>query len=512
MGYALSHRFTKVYSDLVVPSTQLSEAGTVLLSSRARGNGSRRFLASKDRRNAIVTHMIRSAEVKIESRGEHATCSCAAEPVNRVRMSPEKPMNHRTHSSRIVVPFFRFTGAVSLPCLAVASAVICPTLVATTYHQVSAADWPNFRGPRLDGISDDKDFNPEHKTPPKKLWEKNVGSAFSSFSAVGDRLYTCGTKDKQQTLVALNADTGEIVWETPIEKEYRNEFGDGTRATPTVDGDRVYILGAFGRLLCVEAATGKVVWEKQFDHPPTWGYSASVLIEGDLAITTAGEEQGALVAFEKKTGKQMWICGKDTVGYAMPYPLTFEGKRMIAGFTGDSAILADAASGRELWQQTWETDWKVNAAMPIFANGRLFLGSGYKTGAALLSLRAEGDKVVSQQVWKNPKLLNKFQSAVLHDGHLYTSDEKAFKCIDWETGKEKWSESRTANGTVFIANAHLFLLTEGGQLRIGKVSPEAFKPLTTADILDGRCWSIPVLHRGRLYARNMERIVCLDLK
>ncbi len=405
-------------------------------------------------------------------------------------MKPKNFMKHRTSAFRSVALGF----------------------VSAAFVASAHAEWPNFRGPRFDGISEEKGFNPEHKTPPKKVWEKNVGSAFSSFATVGDRLYTCGTKDKQQTLVALNADTGDILWQTAIEKEYRNEFGDGPRSTPTVDGDRVYILGAFGRLLCADAATGKVVWEKQFDHPPTWGYSASVLIDSDLAITTAGEEQGALVAFEKKTGKQVWTCGKDTVGYAMPYPITFEGKRRIVGFTGDAAILADAASGRELWRETWETDWKVNAAMPIVADGQLFLTSGYKTGAALLNLRAEGDKIVSQQVWKNPKLLNKFQSAVLHDGHLYTCDQSAFKCIEWATGKEKWSEPRTANGTIVLADGYLFLLTEGGQLRIGKASAEAFKPLTSADILDGRCWFVPVLHRGRLYARNMERIVCLDLK
>lgn len=389
---------------------------------------------------------------------------------------------------------------------------LCALAIACAGTTATRADWPNFRGPRFDGISGETGFKTEHKTPPKKMWEREIGSAFSSFAAVGDRVYTCGTADKQQTLVALHADTGEVLWQVPIEKEYRNEFGDGPRATPTVDGDRVYILGAFGRLLCAEASSGKTIWEKQLDHPPTWGYSASVLIDGDFAISTAGEDQGALVAFDKRTGDPKWKAGTDTVGYAMPYPMNFDGRRLIAGFTGDAAILVDAKSGRELWRERWATAYQVNAAMPIFADGQLFLSSGYKTGAALLSLRTDGDRIESKQVWKNPKLLNKFQSAVLHDGHLYTSDEKAFQCVEWSTGKVQWSEARTANGTIILADGHLLLLTEKGQLRIGKADSKSFTPQTSVDILDGRCWSVPVLHRGRLFARNMERVVCLDLR
>lgn len=374
------------------------------------------------------------------------------------------------------------------------------------------ADWPNFFGPKLDGKSDETGFKKELKAAPKPVWERTVGSAFSSFAAVGNRIYTCGESEKQQTLYCLNADNGEIVWQKPFEKRFKNEHGDGTRATPTVDGDRVYVLGAYGKLICVDAATGKDIWENQFKNVPTWAYSGSVLIEGDLAIVSAGKGHGSLVAYEKKTGKEVWKCGDDQVGYATPYPFTFNNHRYVVGFMGNAAIIAEMKTGREVWRQPWKTSWDVNAAMPIFQDGHLFITSGYETGAGLFKLSADGDKLGATQVWKSDVLLTKFQSCILHNGKLYASDQNALKCVDFMTGKEIWSVPRIKNGTMLLADGHFILLTEQGQLQIADASAAQFNPITKIDILDGRCWSLPVLHQGRLYARNLERIVCIDLR
>jgi len=374
------------------------------------------------------------------------------------------------------------------------------------------ADWPNFMGPKHDGKSAETGFKKQWTEPLKLMWDREIGSAFSSFACVSDRIYTCGEANKQQVLYCLSADTGQIVWQKPLEKEFRNEHGDGTRATPTVNDGRVYILGAHGRLLCVDAADGKDVWEKQFNYKPTWAYSGSILIEGDLAIASAGKGDGALVAFTRKTGDLVWKCGEDPVGYATPYPFTFNGQRYVVGFMGNSAIAAEVATGREVWRTAWKTDWDVNAAMPIFHDGYLFLTSGYTTGCALLKLAAEGDRLRSTSVWNSDVLLNKFQSCILHDGKLYGSDQNALKCVDFLTGTQVWSKPRLKNGTLLLADGHFLLLTEGGQLQIAKASPEDFVPLTKSDILTGRCWSLPTLHRGRLFARSLERIACFDLR
>jgi len=374
------------------------------------------------------------------------------------------------------------------------------------------ADWPNFRGSNYDGISTETTFKKEHDGSLTPVWERDVGSAFSSFAAVGDRVYTCGLADGQETLLCLNAESGDVVWRTPIGEAFRNEFGDGTRATPTVHDGNVYILGALGRLMCVKADTGELVWDRTFTNKPTWAYAGSVLIEGDLAVASGGNSDGALVALDKRTGKEVWRCDKDAVGYAMPYPFTFEGKRYIAGFMADTAIMVEATTGKRVWRMPWKTSWDVNASMPIVAGDKLFLSSGYDTGCGLYQLSMAGSRLKTDEIWRSKVLLNKFQSCVLYQGHLYTSDQKSFKCVDFATGDLKWEQRGTKHSPLMLADGYIIMLTEDGELQIGEANPKGFEAKTKAKILSGRCWSVPVLHEGRLYARNLETVKCFDLR
>ncbi len=376
-----------------------------------------------------------------------------------------------------------------------------------------AGDWPHFRGPNYDGVSGETGLKTDWSTPIPLMWERRVGAAFSSFAIVGDRLYTGGTDDKQQTLVCLNASSGEVVWQTPIEAEYvERQGGDGPRATPTVADSRVYTMGARGRLLCVDATTGKEIWSRTFGGAPTWGFSASVLVEGGRAIVSAGGREGALAAFDARSGEPVWKAGSSQAGYATPYPFTHDGVRYVAGFVADGLLVVRADDGREAWNLAWETDWDVNAAAPIYHQGHLFFSSGYGTGACLVRLETKGDRLSATEVWRSKVLRNKFQSSVLHDGHLYASDERALRCVEFLTGVERWNVPRIQDSTLVLAQEHVFLLTEEGELQIAAASPSGFKPTTTARILDGRCWSVPVLHNGRLYARDQERIVAFQLR
>jgi outer membrane protein assembly factor BamB len=208
----------------------------------------------------------------------------------------------------------------------------------------------------------------------------------------------------------------------------------------------------------------------------------------------------------------VWTCGDDIAGYATPYPFTFEDTRYVVGFAGTSAIIAEAQTGRLVWQTPWKTDWDVNAATPIYHDGHLFLTSGYKTGSALFKLRKDGDKLAADQVWKTDAMRCKFQTPVLWKGNLYGSDQRSLLCVDFMTGEKRWEQRRVRHGTVVLADGHLLLLTEDGQFQIAKASPTGFEPLGTAEALSDRCWTVPVLHRGRLYARNLSRAVCFDLR
>ena len=378
---------------------------------------------------------------------------------------------------------------------------------------MQAAEWPNWRGPNHDGISQEKGFETRWESPPPKVWEADLGAAYSTFTCVKGRVYTCGTKDKQQVLYCLDAKTGRVTWETPFESEYRSDQGSGTRATPTIDGGRVYIQGGHGYLGCFKADDGKELWNRRFSAAPKWGYSGSVLIEGDLAIVMPGGKDGALLALNKKTGKPVWTCGTSGAGYATPYPFTFEGRRYIVGFLAKEAMIADAKTGRQVWSMPWETSWDVNAASPIFHNGYLFLSSGYGHGAIVVKLSKSGTDLTSAKVWQNDTVQCKFQSAVLHEGHLYSAGETGLKCVEFATGREVWAhDRRVKHATIVVADGHLLVLTERGQLLIAKASKTGFEPITSVPLLSSkRSWTVPALYRGHLYVRDLHHAACFKL-
>lgn len=372
-----------------------------------------------------------------------------------------------------------------------------------------AEDWPHWRGPNRDGISSEKGFRVRWgETAPPKVWHRDIGPAFSAFAIVGGKAYTCGTANAKQVLFCLDAETGNVVWQMPIEEEYPDEHGSGTRATPTVSDGRVYIQGARGRVVCFDAADGREVWSRSFDTKPQWGYSGSVLIQDNLAIVHGNN---ALTALEKDTGKVVWTCAAELVGYSTPYPFTLDGRRYVAGFMGKELLIVEQSTGHEALRKEWETSWNVNAATPIFDRGYLFVSSGYRHGSSLLKLARLDDKLRADPVWENQNILAKFQTPVLYEGHLYTSDQKELKCVEFLSGDIKWKKPRTAHGTVVIADGHLIVLTEEGRLLIAEATPTGFAPKTDVPLGDGRHWTVPTLYNKRLYVRDLEGAACFDL-
>lgn len=375
-----------------------------------------------------------------------------------------------------------------------------------------AENWAHWRGPRYDGHSAEKNFKRAWQGDLKTLWQREIGTAYSAISCVDGRVFTCGTAKGKQVAICLDAVSGKVLWQTPFEDAYRDSMGSGTRSTPTIDEGRVYLMGARGTVVCLDADKGSQIWSRRFDHVPQWGYSGSVLIRGPLAVVATGGKGKGLRALNKTTGREVWACGADgDPGYSTPYPFTFDGTEYICSFLGKSVVIAELKAGREVLNMPWITDWKVNAATPIFHDGYLFLSSGYRTGCGLYKLRKTGDKLAADEVWRSKVLLNKFQTPVLYKGNLYSFDQKAFKCVNFLTGERRW-RTRGKHGTVLLADGHLIALTAEGRLRVGKASPDGFEPTGEAAILDDRCWTVPTLYDGRLYARNLERIVCVDLR
>jgi outer membrane protein assembly factor BamB len=407
----------------------------------------------------------------------------------------------------------------------------CLFAIACSDANLNAEDWPHLRGPRYDGVVPATNFLKAWPSDgPPKLWSREVGAGFSSFAIVGNRLYTGGTKDKQQTVICLDTITGAVFWERPFEPEMTDPDPNlhGPRATPAVSNNRVYMMGSHARVFCFDAATGETVWEHELHGKPHWGYSGSVLIDGNLAIFSAGGKDGSLRALDKATGDLVWTCGEDPAGYATPYPFDFDGKRYICGFMAESVLIAERDTGRLVLRIAWPSHSGVNVAGPIFHEGRLLISSGYGYGAALFKVRKDGDNLAAEELWKSLKLRNKFQTPLMIDGKIYTCDETGLKCVDFLTGKVEWFKRRIVHGPMLAVGCYLFLLRESGELQLAEASSGGFEPISSAHIFEGntrslwqtvtkqrqgeRCWTVPVFQDGLLFARDHTTVVCLDLR
>ena len=176
-----------------------------------------------------------------------------------------------------------------------------------------------------------------------------------------------------------------------------------------------------------------------------------------------------------------------------------------------AAIATDLETGREVWREPWKTSYDINASAPIFHDGHLFLTSAYGTGCALFKLTPDGDTLKGEEVWRSKVIVNKFQQCILWDGALYCGDDQTLKCVEFMTGNELWKMPRMANATIILADKQLIVFSQEGKLMIAPVSSKEFKPTAEAQILANRCWTIPLLHDGKLYCRNLEKAVCVDI-
>jgi outer membrane protein assembly factor BamB len=297
---------------------------------------------------------------------------------------------------------------------------------------------------------------------------------------------------------------------------FKNNFGNGPRATPTVHDGAVYALGANGDLVAVQAADGAELWrhdlgEKYGAEPPRWGVSTSPLVEGDLLVVDVGGS-GSVVAFDRKSGAEVWASQSEKAGYSAPLAIDAAGARQLLVFAGRALVSLNPANGERYWKLEWITSYDVNASTPIFLPpDRVFISTGYDKGAAMLKLVENGDGVRVEELWSNREMRNKFSSSVLWDGHLYGFDEATLKCLDPQTGSTLWRERGLGHGSLMIADGHLIVLSDKGKLVLAEATPKGYNEKATAQVFEGKTWTVPTLAGGRLYLRNEEELVALDV-
>lgn len=384
----------------------------------------------------------------------------------------------------------------------------------------SAADWPQFRGPNRDGISRDTGLLKSWpQGGPKVLWTAPVGDGYSTVVVSGGRLFTMFNQGGDEMVVAYDAKTGKPLWRFRSDSAYNDEMGNGPRSTPLVDGNLVYTLGAKGKLNALEAATGKRVWgtdlKSELDaRAPQWGIATTPLVEGNLLLVDVGGSSGkSVAAFDKKTGKIVWTAQSDKAGYSAPIAITVGGVRQVIFFTGTSVASLSPKDGKLFWRVPWRTDWDVNAATPIFMPpDKVFISSGYGTGAALFQVKAGNGKASVDEVWRSRSMKNQFSSSVLHNGTIYGFDDGTFKAIKAATGEDLWRERGFGHGSLILADGHLYVLSDRGKLALVEATPEEYREKSSFQPLSGKCWTAPVVANGILYVRNEEKLIAMDVR
>jgi outer membrane protein assembly factor BamB len=400
---------------------------------------------------------------------------------------------------------------------------VAAALAATAVTQ-AANDWPQFLGPSRNGIYAGPALADNWgASGPKVVWRKQVGQGFAGPAVVGNRVILFHRVGNEEVLESLDAATGNSTWRYAYPTRYRDDFGfdEGPRAVPVVADGVIYTFGAEGQLHAVDLAKGTKIWSedtmKRFGVPKGFfGAAGSPLVEGGRVIANVGGEKAGIVAFEARTGKVLWTATDDDASYSSGIAATIGGRRLGVFLTRDSLVGLDPASGMVQFQRRWRARIaaSVNAATPIVVGDQIFVSAQYGPGAGVL--RVNGSQLVD--LWTSDDALsNHYATSVFYNGHLYGFHGRqefgpSLRAVEFQTGTVKWSQEQFRAGSVLLAGDRLLITREGGELILAPASPQAFKPIARAQILQGVVRPYPALADGLLYVRNENTLLCLDLR
>lgn len=369
-----------------------------------------------------------------------------------------------------------------------------------TASLATADDWPIWRGPAENGISEESDWD---ATAAEIKWKKELGEGYSSVSVKDGKLYTAGFIDGKDIVYCLNEGTGEEIWKY----SYPSTKGSfvGPRATPVIDGDCVYMVSRDGVVYCLNVSDGGLKWKTEVlkeseNKNSQWGIATSAVIEDDLVLLNIGARGTAL---NKETGEIVWKSKGDQ-SYASPVVVDFNGKTCAFVFAAQSLEVVDVKTGEAMGSYEWTSNYGVNGADPLLIEGKkVFITTGYQKGCAMIDY-STGDL---KKVWENNLIQSQFSSCVEIDGFIYGVDgqtkEKGFlRCISVEDGTEKWN-MRIGFGSLMAADGKLIALGEKGTLYFANATPDKYDEIAQFDTgLKQLCWTQPVLANGVVYCRN----------
>jgi len=398
---------------------------------------------------------------------------------------------------------------------------------------VSASDWPQWRGPQRNGVSSETGLLKEWpKEGPKLLWQnKDIGDGYSTPAIAGNRIYVLSNRGLDNEFVqALSVQDGKQIWSTRLGQvgnpDQRPSF-PAARSTPTVDGAVLYALGSDGDLACLDAASGKVRWQKSLradfgGQPGQWAYSESPLVDGDVLVVTPGGSQATLVALNKKTGEVIWksaVPGGEAAAYASVTIVEAAGRKQYVQFLGNGVVGVDAKTGQFLWRYDG-TRSNTNIPTPVAGKGYVYTSGGRGGVGALLRLTAAPGGITAEQVYKERGQPSSNGGSVLAGNTHYGTNEQGLAATDFVTGKVLWSNPGIGAGSIFFADGRLYLHGENGEVALVEATPQAYgekgrftppdQPKRTRGGME-KAWPYPVVANGRLYIRDLGTLWCYDV-
>lgn len=400
--------------------------------------------------------------------------------------------------------------------------------------------WPQWRGPERTGMSTETGLLKDWSTKaPTLLWStEGMGGGYASVSIADGLIYTTGNYSDGQGVTCTSADSGKVIWTTKITSEPPKHSYEGSRSTPTIDGDRLYVVASSGSIVCLKRDGGEVVWKRDFKTDfagkmmSGWGYSESPLIDGDWVLCTPGGNDAMVVALNKMTGDETWKTtvpsfgdkGKDGAGYSSIVVSNAAGVKQYVQLIGRGVIGIEAATGKFLWGYNDVANGTANIPTPIATGDFIFCSTGYQTGSALLKLSKDGDGVKAEEQYflTADTLQNHHGGMILKDGHIYCGHKhnNGFPiCVELATGKVVWGgETRgvgKGSAAVTYADGNLIFRYQSGEVALVECTTEGYK-LKGSFIPDyvskNPCWAHPVVAGHRLYLREQDKLMCYDIK
>lgn len=389
----------------------------------------------------------------------------------------------------------------------------------------SASPWPGYRGPNRDNKSPDKGLLTSWGSQgPEPAWmATGLGQGYSSVAMAHGKIFTMGSIGGDEMVIAVDGRNGDRAWATRNGNTRQDGTGNGPRGTPTVDGDRVYALGANGDLSCLDAHTGRSIWRKNIlqefgGRNIQWGISESVLIDGEKLICTPGGSRATMVALNKTTGRPIWtsnVPGNPAAAYSSPIVFEVGGVRQYATFVQNGVVGIRARDGQPMWGQRESANGTANCSSPVFFNNTVFSASGYGKGGALFQLQSRGGTTSSRAVWETNKMKNHHGGMVEVDGFLYGCDEQILTCINLRTRAIAWQSRSVGKGSLTFADGHLYVRSEGGPVALVEANPQRYveKGRFEQPQKSGRnTWAHPVVADGKLFLRDQDRLLVFNVK